>query len=84
MCLAQTSCAYISALEIFSLLHIVWVLISSPFTAAVEFIESQTEGFGRANRERENSEQQRLLLQAAGGTGQTQTSHVQGKSPNFC
>ncbi len=60
------------------------MLINYPFTAAVEFIESQTEGFSRANWERENSEQQRLLLQAAGGTGQTQTSHIQGENPNFC
>lgn len=63
------------------------MLIKSPFIAAVEFIESQTESFSGANWEGENSEQQRLLLQAAGGTGQTQTSHVQGENPNcnsFC
>lgn len=59
------------------------MLINSPFIAAVEFIESQTESFSGANRERENSEQQRLLLQAAGGTGQTQTSHVQGENRYF-
>ena len=46
------------------------------FIVAVKSIESKTEGFGGANREGEDPEQQRLLLQTAGGTGQAQTSYI--------
>lgn len=49
------------------------------FIVAVKSIESKTESFGGADREGEDPEQQRLLLQTACGTGQTQTSHVQGE-----
>lgn len=59
------------------------MLINFHFIAAVEFIESQTKSFSRANREGENSEQQRLLIQAVGGTGQTQASHIQGENPDI-
>lgn len=49
-----------------------------PFFVAVKSVESKTESFGGADREGEDPEQQRLLLQTACGTGQTQTSHIQG------
>lgn len=49
------------------------------FIVAVKSVESKTESFGGANWEGEDTEQQRLLLQAAGGAGQAQTSHIQGE-----
>lgn len=50
------------------------------FIAAVKSPKSKTESSGRADREGEDPEQQGLLLQAAGGTSQTQTSHFKGES----
>lgn len=49
------------------------------FIVAVKSIEGKTEGFGGANWEGEDPEQQKLLIQTAGGAGQAETGHIQGE-----
>lgn len=54
------------------------------FILAVKSIESKAESFGGADWEGENPEQQRFLLQTAGGAGQAKTSHIQGLHLSKC
>lgn len=54
------------------------------FIVAVKSVESKTKSFGGADWEGEDPEQQGLLLQVTCGTGQTQTSHIQGEHQVIC